>query len=237
MRSKRGSWRHFGKKTASSKTANPTAAFETSPVAVGPKILTATQPQSAWWLSRRLAHKARTNKAVRKIVVDKSTTRVGRKNNIRKAKVQPTKLRSSITPGTVLILLAGEFKGKRVVFLNQLKSGLLLVTGPFKVNGVPLRRVNQAYTIATSTKIDISGVDTSKVVDALFQKEQSKAKTGDFFDKEEKKAKTVSPERKALQKKVDDAVVKAVAQTPLLGKYLGARFSLSAHQYPHTMAF
>ncbi|CAL0305311.1 unnamed protein product [Lupinus luteus] len=40
-------------------------------------------------------------------------------------------------------------QGKESCVLKQLPSGFLLVNGPFKINGVPLRRVNQAYVIGT----------------------------------------------------------------------------------------
>ena len=147
------------------------------------------------------------------------------------------KLRKSITPGTVLILLAGRFRGRRVVFLKQLESGLLLVTGPYAVNGVPLRRVNQAYVIATSTKVDISKVDTKKFADGYFgkakvPKSQKKKKEEDFFA-EGAEAKETSPERKADQAAVDGAV-KCDA---MLKKYLKARFTLSKGDVPHKMIF
>eukprot|EP00010_Vexillifera_abyssalis_P007656 CAMPEP_0201545862 /NCGR_PEP_ID=MMETSP0173_2-20130828/2276_1 /ASSEMBLY_ACC=CAM_ASM_000268 /TAXON_ID=218659 /ORGANISM="Vexillifera sp., Strain DIVA3 564/2" /LENGTH=170 /DNA_ID=CAMNT_0047954389 /DNA_START=36 /DNA_END=548 /DNA_ORIENTATION=- len=155
--------------------------------------------------------------------------------------VRKTKLRESITPGTVLILLSGRFKGKRVVFLKQLGSGLLLVSGPFKINGVPLRRVNQAYVIATSTKVDIDGVNVSKFDDAYFRAsiDQKKKKNADtFFDDGKKKEKSVVPdERKADQKEVDAGLIAAIKGVPQLKAYLGSIFRLRKGQYPHNMKF
>merc|ERR1712166_865191 len=150
----------------------------------------------------------------------------------RKANHRATKLRANITPGTVLILLAGQFRGKRVVFLKQLESGLLLVTGPYKINGVNLRRVNQVYVISTSTKIDTSKVDVSSVTDAFFKKAAKKSgkKGSEEFFEEEKEKKEVPQEKKDMQ-------VKVVAAVPQLKQYLNAKFTLTRNDRPHTMKF
>lgn len=144
------------------------------------------------------------------------------------------KMRASITPGTVLILLAGRFRGKRVVFLKQLPSGLLLVSGPHKVNGVPLKRVNQAYVIATSTKIDISSVKVPEISETMFKK-ASKGKKDMFAGEEQKKE--VSAERKELQATVDSQLLVEILKVPQMRSYLKSLFSLSKGQAPHAMKF
>ena len=110
------------------------------------------------------------------------------KTQFKRRKPKPTKLRHGITPGQVLVLLVGQFKGKRVVFLKQLESGMLLVTGPYRVNGVPLRRIPQKYTLATSKHISVDGVNTDKVNDAFFRKVRGPrgSKEQQFFEKDKK---------------------------------------------------
>ncbi|KAF2319429.1 hypothetical protein GH714_015762 [Hevea brasiliensis] len=159
---------------------------------------------------------------------------------LNKRKPKPTKLRASITPGTVLIILAGRFKGKRVVFLKQLSSGLLLVTGPFKINGVPLRRVNQSYVIATSTKVDVSGINVDKFDDKYFAKQAEKKKKkgeGEFFESEKEEKNVLPQEKKDDQKTVDASLIKSIEGVPDLKAYLGARFSLKAGMKPHELVF
>ena len=106
------------------------------------------------------------------------------KKVIHKCKQNPTKLKHGIKAGQVLVILTGRFRGKRVVFLKQLESGNLLVTGPYKVNGVPLVRIPQKHTLTTSKIIDLAGVNADNVNDAYFAKDKKKkgSKEEQFFE-------------------------------------------------------
>jgi len=176
----------------------------------------------------------------------------------RKNRHRQTRLRKSLVPGKVLIILSGRYKAHRVVFLKQLDSGLLLVTGPYLVNGVPLRRVNQAYVIGTSTKIDISGLKLDpKINDKYFKQTKKQAKEAraakrtylknkrkGIFPKhthpkkQYKKGNWALPdEKRKIQKSVDSQLLPLIKKTPLLSRYLKAKFSLRKGQFPHQMRF
>jgi len=152
--------------------------------------------------------------------------------------------RPSLVPGTVLILLAGRFRGKRVILLKNLDQGVLLVTGPFKINGVPLRRVNARYVIATSHKVDLAGVDEKKVEEIgsekYFAAEKGEKKKGEeaFFKQGEKaEKKKPSSSRAADQKAVDKALLATIKKEPLLISYLASTFSLRKGDRPHEMVW
>lgn len=152
-------------------------------------------------------------------------------------------LRPSLKPGTICILLAGAHKGKRVVFLKQLKSGLLLVTGPFLINACPLRRVSQNYVIATSTRIPLKGFKVPQIInDDYFKRKREKRpkkEEGDIFSKKEEQY-SPSEQRKVHQKAVDKLVIDAIRkhkEKKMLFTYLSAMFGLRSSQYPHRLKF
>ncbi|CAD6571207.1 MAG: hypothetical protein ASARMPREDX12_006510 [Alectoria sarmentosa] len=158
--------------------------------------------------------------------------------------IHPARPRSTLQPGCVLILLAGRFRGKRVVLLKHLPQGVLLVTGPFKVNGVPLRRVNARYVIATSSKVDLKGID-EKVVEKVgeegyFTRDKAENKKGEeqfFAQGEEPQKKKVASARASDQKAVDHALLTNIKKEPHLIEYLGSSFSLRKGDRPHAMKF
>ena len=73
-------------------------------------------------------------------------------------------------------------------YLSVVLSFFDLNAGPYQINGVPLRRVNQAYVIATSMKVDTSGVTIPVEDDSYFAREEQPKKTAedDFFEQASK---------------------------------------------------
>ena len=49
---------------------------------------------------------------------------------------QNKEMTSDLKPGSVLILLSQKLLGKKAILINTTESGLLLVTGPFSINGI-----------------------------------------------------------------------------------------------------
>jgi large subunit ribosomal protein L6e len=75
--------------------------------------------------------------------------------------------------------------------------------------------------------------------DAYFSREKDAAMEGEeeFFMGDAPKPAVVSEERKADQLKVDAALLKAVADVPMMEGYLAARFTLTSSDKPHKMVF
>ena len=127
----------------------------------------------------------------------------------------------SINPGTILILLTGKHRGKRVVFLKQMKSsGMLLITGPYGINGVPLRRVHVKNTIKTSgTDVPSEYITIPSFVDDGYL------------------SKPLDEERKRVQRQIDEPIISEIKAVPFLKNYLQQKFTLTKGQNVHQMNF
>ena len=157
----------------------------------------------------------------------------------RKCKIpKKSHISAELVPGQVVILLSGRFRGRRVVYLKKLESGLLLVTGPYKYNGVPLKRVNAAYVLPTNTKLKVDEKLAEGIKEELFKRVNIEIKEEkDFFVEEKAKKERVTEERKKAQKDVDTQVKKAVDEVPMMKEYLRNRFALKNGDKPHLMKF
>eukprot|EP01083_Nonionella_stella_P179896 639963_1 len=143
----------------------------------------------------------------------------------------PTKLRKGLTPGTVVVLLTGPYRGRRVVYLKQLKqSGLLLVTGPFAVNGVPLRRVSQRFVIITSTQLDVSKVNgLNEIEDGFFKRTKQ--------SKKQKEKQKLPENKKKTQLNVDNQLLEVIGKREFMKPYLTSYFTIVPGQPPHAIKF
>ncbi|NXP36953.1 RL6 protein, partial [Leiothrix lutea] len=149
------------------------------------------------------------------------------------------RLRASITPGTVLILLTGRHRGKRVVFLKQLDTGLLLVTGGVQGTAECGTQCSALVdSVVISQKLDLmmleifSNLNGSVICDFAGSSSQDFTPVLCALQKYE-----LTEQRKADQKAVDTQILARIKKVPQLRGYLRSTFSLSNGVYPHKLVF
>lgn len=119
------------------------------------------------------------------------------------------------------------------------------MTGPYAINGVPLRRVNPAYVISTSQRVSLDGV-TANVDDSFFKRTNRYTKN-ELKNASEHRLKKVEEgkqaeskwrsELKTVQKSVDAKLLENIKKVEHLRGYLSTRFTLSNSTRPHELRF
>ncbi len=86
---------------------------------------------------------------------------------------------------------------------------------------MPLRQVNQAYVIATSTTVDLSGVKLPEIDDSYFKRSKTNSSSEEeaFFSEKPKPA-IVSDQRKGDQKAVDAGLLQAIAKVKIFAHFV-----------------
>ncbi len=119
------------------------------------------------------------------------------------------------------------------------------MTGPYAVNGVPLRRVNPAYVLSTSTKVSLDGVNAN--VDDAFFKSHKRYTKNELKNASDIRLKKVAEDKegeskwraelKNVQKAIDAKLVENIKKVEHLKGYLGTRFTITNATKPHELKF
>ncbi|KAF9762322.1 60S ribosomal protein L6 [Nosema granulosis] len=131
------------------------------------------------------------------------------------AKKNERQRRTDLTLGSIVVVLEGEFEGKRVVFLKSLENNLALCTGPSKINGVPFFKIDERYLLATSTKIEYNGVidvDESMVL----------------LSERDVKVERMEVEGDDKMNMIDSTIEKAIEKVDFLKAYLSEEFEVDS---------
>merc|ERR1711915_341645 len=162
---------------------------------------------------------------MRKVYETQLPMRYAKPKGYTKSKHTIAKLRKSLVPGTVCIILNGRHKGKKCIFLKQLRrSGLLLVTGPHKVTGIAMRSHRRWKAHPNVLKEEVFDKKGRRIIHPKGNLKKFK----------------LPLDRKRAQAEVDTVVVKALKahkERNMVIGYMKRQFGLRGDRYIHKMKF
>jgi ribosomal protein L14E/L6E/L27E len=117
------------------------------------------------WINAMASQLSFKNRTFGHLIKKKSGLKIENKLNFEKSSRKKNKKTfSNLKPGSVLILLSQKLLGKKVILINTTESGLLVVTGPFSLNGISLRRVNKKYTIQSGAELSVENFNSPTLI-------------------------------------------------------------------------
>nr|UXY86672.1 60S ribosomal protein L6B [Cryptomonas paramecium] len=138
-----------------------------------------TQWKKKSWLNSVVTYLNFKNRAIMKLgkknckfLIDK--TKLSNFNRIKKNKIYETKDLS----GSVAIISFGKLRGKKAIILRTTKCRMFVISGPFSLNGISIRRIKYNHLIPTQNRLNISSVDTKIFDDEYFIFLKKSKKTG-----------------------------------------------------------
>jgi ribosomal protein L14E/L6E/L27E len=90
-----------------------------------------------------------------KFIFNEKIFKKRKNNNVNPKKILRNKPKIILERGSILILLTKKYLGRKAILLNTTESGLFVISGPYLINGISIRRVNEKYTLYSGAKVNL----------------------------------------------------------------------------------